>query len=782
VCNEVEEVSAQAELDIGTDFLGYRVEALIDRGGMGVVYRAFDLRLKRTVALKLMAPELAADDRFRDRFVRESELAMSLEHPNVVPIHDAGEGDGRLYLAMRLVEGTDLRQLLRAEGALEPRRALEICRQVANALDAAHVRGLVHRDVKPSNVLLDRNGHVYLADFGLTRRLEDQGVQAGEGRSVGTPAYLAPEQIEGGSVDGRADVYSLGCLFFECITGQEPFPRDSQLAVAWAHLEEEPPRASTLDSALPGEIDDVIGRAMAKDPDDRYPTCAALVAAAEYALGFRSPPILRRRRFALVSTALILVLAAALAGLFLTRGDGSSAESRLFARANTLARVDPTTRAVVDVISVGREPTAVAAGGNSVWVYDRADKTVSEIDIATNDVRATTTLSAWPRDLGAFVGPVLAADGAGAWIVGVDEDGKGRLTRLRSNDGGRREYHLALQPRAVAVGYGSVWVVGRGITENGLLRIDPGSGRVTARRTFGTSPIDSIALGYGAVWIVGSSSGTLYRVDPHSSERTGEVGVGKRAARPEAVFGSVLVPRTAGGGKTAVVDPREMAIVAEDVCCPPEWGAGGALAGSRWWYDWPTGSVLSQGSKLDPPHSIRVVELTPVAGGPCLTSLAFGSGDVWVTVASSRNLSCRSSTAPVALAGESAEKTQHVVITSRSGVGGFVLTPLSPGVLEPDSGWVNWGQVSVRHIVRDRRQVEINDVDATLLGKRGTLDVHARIEWLASGNGYFIGTGRWTIIRGTHAYARLAGELSVSGAWLPSGPASFRSEGFVFAK
>src|SRR6516164_7994924 len=201
----------------GTDFVGYRVEEAIGRGGMGVVYRAYDLRLNRIVALKLVTPELARDERFRHRFTRETELAMALEHPNVVPIHDAGDVDGRLYLAMRLVDGTDLRALLRADGPLDHARALAICRQVANALDAAHAKGLVHRDVKPSNVLLDPNDHVYLADFGLTRRLGEQGAQPGDGRSLGTPAYLAPEQIEGGSVDGRTDVYSLGCLLFECL-------------------------------------------------------------------------------------------------------------------------------------------------------------------------------------------------------------------------------------------------------------------------------------------------------------------------------------------------------------------------------------------------------------------------------------------------------------------------------------------------------------------------------------------------------------------------------------
>src|SRR5881409_2273937 len=187
-------MSARSQPELGSEFLGYRIEEQIGRGGMGVVYRAYDLRLKRTVALKVVTPELALDERFRERFARETELAISLEHPNVVPIHDAGDVAGRLYLAMRLVAGTDLRKLLRTEGALEPSRALAICRQAANALDAAHAKRLVHRDVKPSNILLDEAEHVYLADFGLTRRLDEQSGAAGEHRFVGTPAYLAPEQ------------------------------------------------------------------------------------------------------------------------------------------------------------------------------------------------------------------------------------------------------------------------------------------------------------------------------------------------------------------------------------------------------------------------------------------------------------------------------------------------------------------------------------------------------------------------------------------------------------
>src|SRR5215467_6999102 len=281
---------------IGTDFLGYRIEELIGRGGMGVVYRAYDLRLKRTVALKLVAPSLALDERFRERFARESELVMSLEHPNVVPIYDAGDADGRDYLAMRLVDGTDLGSLLRAEGALEPDRAVAICTQIAAALDAAHARGLVHRDVKPSNVLLDSSGHVYLADFGLTRTLDDEGSGAGEDRAVGTPAYLAPEQLEGRPADGRADVYSLGCVLYECLTGEPVFPRDSRLAVAWAHLEEEPPRASKRRAGLPEAVDTVLARALAKDPEQRFATCGELVAAAQNALGLGSTGRSRGRR------------------------------------------------------------------------------------------------------------------------------------------------------------------------------------------------------------------------------------------------------------------------------------------------------------------------------------------------------------------------------------------------------------------------------------------------------------------------------------------------------
>jgi serine/threonine-protein kinase len=638
-------VNVQTEVRIGSEFVGYRIDELIGRGGMGVVYRAYDLRLNRTVALKLMAPELALDQRFRERFSREAELAMSLEHPNVVPIHDAGDVGGRLYLAMRLVEGRDLRALLHAEGAIDPARALAICDQVANALDAAHARGLVHRDVKPSNALLDAREHVYLADFGLTRRLDEEGGPAGEGRSVGTPACLAPEQIEGGSVDGRADVYSLGCLLYECLTGEAPFARGSRLAVAWAHLEEEPPSASARRPELPEAIDAVIRKAMAKQPESRHTSCAALITAAEGALELRRPPpLLRRKTLLLVAAIVVAAFAAAAAiGAVLATGGEPKAAAPLFAGVDTVARIDPATSAVSDVIDVGQTPEAIAAGGRSIWVYNRGEATVSQIDADTRKVRHTTALSSDATDGSVYAGPMLAADEDGAWFVGAAFSGRRRfvLTRIVSG-GGKREYRLDQEPRGVAAGFGAVWVVVRGKQGSQLLRIDPSIGRVTRRLHFPTSsPIDSIGVGHGAVWVVSSSAGTLYRINPRSVRRSGKIDVGEGAGRPAVVEG-IVVASASGGGQTTFVNPRSLSIdLLDSNCCPPDQGELATLHGWLWSYDAPTGSVYRQHGASVAPREIPVVSSKPVAGGPCLTSIAVSRDAVWVTVALPTGFSCK---------------------------------------------------------------------------------------------------------------------------------------------
>ncbi len=239
--------SSRVDLQPGTEVAGYRIVSTLGRGGMSVVYLAEHDWLQRKVALKVLAPQLAEDERFRERFVRESRLAASLDHPNVIPIYEAGGSGGDLFIAMRYVEGTDLRTLLHEGGALEPGRAVAIVRQVAAALDAAHEQGLVHRDVKPGNVLLARQRgseageHVYLSDFGLTKRSASDSGITGTGQFVGTLDYAAPEQFKGGTPDARTDVYSLGCVLFECLTGSPPFTSENDAGLMYAHLQEPPP-------------------------------------------------------------------------------------------------------------------------------------------------------------------------------------------------------------------------------------------------------------------------------------------------------------------------------------------------------------------------------------------------------------------------------------------------------------------------------------------------------------------------------------------------------------
>jgi DNA-binding NarL/FixJ family response regulator len=268
-----------AELAIGSTFAGHRVDALAGRGGMGVVYRATDLTLGRPVALKLIAPSLAMDPVFRARFERECRLAAAIDHPHAVELFRAGEERGRLYVTMRYVDGTDLRALLLATGRLEPLRAATIVRDVAGALDEAHRLGLVHRDVKPANVLItSRMGaeHAFLTDFGVSKQVAVASELTGTGLAIGSPDYIAPEQAQGMEIDGRADVYSLGCVLFQALTGTVPFDRDSDLEKLWAHTHEPPPPLRDVRPDLSERLGDVLARSMAKDPTDRPATAGDL--------------------------------------------------------------------------------------------------------------------------------------------------------------------------------------------------------------------------------------------------------------------------------------------------------------------------------------------------------------------------------------------------------------------------------------------------------------------------------------------------------------------------
>ncbi len=278
-----------AGLAPGTMVAGYRIEGQIGAGGMAVVYRARDERLGRQVALKVLAPSLASDAEFRARFIREWRAATAVEHPHIIPVYTADEADGILYIAMRLVNGGDLSSLVRRAGPLAPGTTAGFISAVASALDAAHAIGLVHRDIKPGNMLLDSASglpdHVYLSDFGLTKSAESGTALTATGSFMGTPDYVAPEQISGARVDGRTDQYALACVAVHLLTGHPPYQRAETMALLWAHMQEAPPSLSARRPELPPAVDQVIARAMAKSADERYPSCGQFAAALQQALG-----------------------------------------------------------------------------------------------------------------------------------------------------------------------------------------------------------------------------------------------------------------------------------------------------------------------------------------------------------------------------------------------------------------------------------------------------------------------------------------------------------------
>jgi len=273
----------------GMPIAGYLLEAPVGAGGMAMVFRARDQRLDRLVALKILTPSLAGDQEFRRRFIAESQAAAAVDDPHIIPIYEAGEASGALFIAMRFVAGGDLRRVLSREGPLAPARAAEFISPVASALDAAHRAGLVHRDVKPGNILVDaragRPDHVYLSDFGVSKGSVSL---TGIGQYLGTPEYSAPEQARGGAVDGRADQYALACVAWELLTGSAPFKRDEQMAVLVAHLSEPPPSLAGRRPGLPALADQVLARALAKTPAERYRTCQDFSEALRGALGL--PP------------------------------------------------------------------------------------------------------------------------------------------------------------------------------------------------------------------------------------------------------------------------------------------------------------------------------------------------------------------------------------------------------------------------------------------------------------------------------------------------------------
>jgi len=619
---------AHSMLATDSEFAGYRIEAVAGEGGMGIVYRAMQLKLGRPVALKLIAEDLANDPGFRARFERECEIAASIDHPNVIPVYEAGEAEGHLFIAMRYVDGTDLGELLRREGKLAPPRAVRLVAQVAAALDAAHRSGLVHRDIKPGNVLIAGEGeeeHAYLTDFGLTKRQSSISAHTKTGMFVGTLDYAAPEQIRGERPDARTDVYALGCVLYQLLTGEAPFVRDLDVARMNAHLNDPPPAVTeALPSAPPG-LDAVVATAMAKDPDDRFPTAGDIGRAAREALsGAPAVPAKHKRskasappgapvpegdekrglRVALgiaLPTILVLgLIAAGLAAAGVFGGgddDGGETPAKPAAAAPTAAAREATAAptaaegsapgaAAAASIEVGGAPDGVSVDGATVWVANSRDGTLSRIDASTNETVGE------PVDVGKDPDSVAAGKG----VVWVSNAGANTVQRIKGavNPVPEGSIDVGSNPEGISIGKQLVWVAN---TRDGTVnRIDRASPSVVgAPIGVGSRPV-GIFVGEGTVWVTNSGDGTVSRIDPSTAEVVGEpIDVGDTPRGVVEGLGSVWVANS-GDGTVTRLNPGTGAAIGEPIKVgenPREVAVG---AGSVWVTNFDSNSV----SRIDP--------------------------------------------------------------------------------------------------------------------------------------------------------------------------------------
>jgi serine/threonine protein kinase/streptogramin lyase len=653
--------SRVTDLTSGAAFAGYRIQAVAGRGGMGVVYRATQLDLERTVALKVIAPDLAEDPDFRARFVRESRVAASIDHPNVIPIYAAGEHEGVLYIAMRYVEGEDMRSLLRREGALEPGRAAYLVSQTAAALDAAHARGIVHRDVKPANILLGYGDHAYLTDFGLTKNVGSTSVLSHAGHWVGTLGYVAPEQIRGGHVDARADVYALGCLLFFALTGTTPYRRDSDEAAMWAHLNDPPPSPRAVVTGIPESFDEVVARALAKDPADRFPSTGDLGRAALAAAGriAATPP---ERRVAtgaaapLADTPTVVSPDDARTELDGPGPDGggsrpdadeSSTEApttvasrgrrRATRRALLLAApLIVAGIALAAVLAVGGGDTsqtavagknlgeiAVGTRPNDVVVADGFAWTVSGIDGTVTAVNTRTHAAADVLRVGSGA-TALAAGYGSLWIV---KQSTNRLLRYSLSTLKRQGGPIDLPagvPFSVAAGENGVWVGSRSgrskVVPQSVSRIDPTTGKVMQYDVI-PDGVQELVVGAGAVWIANRRSNTITRLDARTREQR-RIPVGGRPAAIAVGPGAVWTTIADRGllVRVDISNPKRTARIA--VGAQPR---GVAAARDAVWVSNEADSTVV---RIDPRTLERVDD--PIHVGINPKALAIGGRTVWV--------------------------------------------------------------------------------------------------------------------------------------------------------
>ena len=583
-----------AELQIGDVLAGYRIEGFAGRGGMGVVYIATQLALDRRVALKLIAPDLAQDDSFRQRFKRESRTAAQIEHPHVIPVHEAGEADGQLFIAMRFVDGIDLRELIRRDGMVEPARATRLVAQVASALDAAHAHGLVHRDIKPGNVLIAAEGgqdHAYLTDFGLSKQLSSESGVTATGMWVGTLDYISPEQVQGAPLDARSDIYSLGCLLYHAVAGRVPFDRESDVAKIFAHLSDPPPALSEAPGHLPAELDPVVRRAMAKDPAARYLSAGDLGRAALAAVEGRTitqversvatgdaapsatatgtrvragvppaapatatpaaapPAPARPRRVPVLAAAglgLVALLAVlAVAGVFSGNGASGGQGSAFDEGAVTVTPI------TVD------SPGGLALGGGGLWVTSHDTDRVSRIDLASGKTGQPIAVGDGPAGVAVGDGAVWVVNGDAGTVSKVDI-GRGEVV------GNPIDLPSTSNGDSIAAGQGRVWVV---TPEDGkVVAIDASSGQPASAISPPDGTAGELAYGEGGLWVVGDH-GTVTRVDPASGKPGTPVKVARKIPpdgpfRGEIAVGEGAVWVAALDDETVIrLDPRTGKVV-----------------------------------------------------------------------------------------------------------------------------------------------------------------------------------------------------------------------------
>ena len=644
------------EPPLGSVFAGYRIDVPLGRGGMGVVYLATQLALERQVALKLIAPEYAADAVFRERFARELRFVASIDHPNVIPVHHAGEEDGILFIAMRYVRGTDLRTLVLRTGGLEPIRAARIVDQVAQALDAAHAVGLLHRDVKPGNILIEERGgndRVFLTDFGLSRSTTSGGGLTAPGQWVGTADYVSPEQILGQSLDHHSDIYSLGCVLFEALAGHPPFAdKEGDPAKLWAHMHDPPPTLPQA-SGVTAALQEVIRRALAKHRDERYPSAGALGSAALDAVadevrtsgGTSTPPLEDPATRIAARPAPPPDASPPQPARAARPGDRASSGRREIphdpgesGRAPSPSALSPSAPSpsapspsapLPSGPSRGAPPrgapvtnpagdAGVPASGPPTHVPGREERETDQ-QVHGDTPRETPA----PRSrrgllLAGAVVALLVIAGVAAAALGVFGGGSsgGDGSAAATIDVGSDPAHLVSDGEAV-------WVLNR--ADSTVSRIDPGANEVTNTVAAGERP-NALAAGEGAVWAV---DGGITRIDPGSRQsRTSSVSL-PTDSYGIAAGGGLLWIANGLGNSVSAVNPGSMEVVRREI---PVGSAPSALTvseGTVWVANSDSGTV----SRIDVGTRRTVGEDIPVGRGP--SAIAAGEGSIWVTNADS---------------------------------------------------------------------------------------------------------------------------------------------------